>query len=112
MQHPTLDSFSVRDLRTRSTELVRDAEAGGLSVITRRGQPAVLALPFNQRLLELGVQVDLAVALFEQKVLSLGKAAKLAGLRPDAFMDVLAQSGVAVVDYPATELTEELRVRL
>ena len=39
--------FSERDLRVNSSTLVREAEAGQVSVITKRGKPAVLALPFG-----------------------------------------------------------------
>lgn len=42
-----LDVFSVRDLRIRSGDLLRDAEEGRLAVITKHGRPAILALPFD-----------------------------------------------------------------
>ena len=32
----SIEVFSVRDLRLRSSELVRDAEAGQVSIITKR----------------------------------------------------------------------------
>ena len=57
--------FSVRDLRLSSSELVREAEgAGQVSIITKQGKPAVLALPFGSRLLDMGLDKDLALALF------------------------------------------------
>jgi len=34
-----MQTFSTRDLRERSGELSREAEAGHLSLITKRGQP-------------------------------------------------------------------------
>ena len=52
--------FSVRDLRVNSSTLVREAEAGQVSIITKRGKPVVLALPFGSRLLEVGLDKDLA----------------------------------------------------
>ena len=61
-----VDVFSVRDLRIRSSELVRNAEAGNVSVITKRGSPAALTLPFGRRLLELGIDKELASVLFER----------------------------------------------
>ena len=104
--------FSVRDLRLRSSELVRDAEAGRVSIITKRGKPAVLALPFGSRLLDLGLDKELALALFERRLLTLAKAAKLAGLTQDTFMDLVAESGLVAVDYPPEELDDELRVEI
>ena len=108
----SIEVFSVRDLRLRSSELVRDAEAGQVSIITKRGKPAVLALPFGSRLLNLGVDKDLALALFERRLVTLAKAAKLAGVTQDAFMDLVANAGLVAVDYAPDELTDELRVKI
>ena len=105
-----IDVFSVRDLRLRSSELVRDAEAGRVSIITKRGRPSALTVPFGRRLLELGVDKDLALTLFEHKLLTMEKAAKLADLPLDEFMDLLAQAGSVAVDYPPAELDDELQV--
>ncbi len=104
--------FSVRDLRVNSSTLVREAEAGQVSIITKRGKPAVLALPFGSRLLEVGLDKDLALSLFERRLITMAKAAKLAGVTQDAFMDLLAESGLVAVDYPAEELADELRVEI
>ena len=104
--------FSARDLRVNSSTLVREAEAGRVSIITKRGKPAVLALPFGSRLLEVGLDKDLALSLFERRLITMAKAAKLAGVTQDAFMDLIAESGLVAVDYPAEELAEELRVEI
>ena len=104
--------FSVRDLRVNSSTLVREAEAGQVSIITKRGRPAVLALPFGSRLLEVGLDKDLALSLFERRLITMAKAAKLAGVTQDAFMDLIAESGLVAVDYPAEELADELRVEI
>lgn len=58
----------------------------------------------------LGQQIRLlaAIAYFQEKKLSLGKAAQLAGVNRLAFMDILAEQGVVIFDYDETELTVEL----
>ena len=50
-----VDVFSVRDLRQRSGDLLKNAENGQVAVITKHGRPAILAVPFDARLLDLGV---------------------------------------------------------
>ena len=70
----------------------------------------MLALPFGSRLLEVGLDKDLALSLFERRLITMAKAAKLVGVTQDAFMDLLAESGLVAVDYPAEELADELRV--
>lgn len=107
-----MDIFSVRDLRNRSSDMIRAIEAGRLSVITKWGRPSALAMPFDRRLIDLGVDKDLALVLFEQGVLTLAKAAKIADMTIDRFMDVLGETGLAAVDYSPEELDEELQVEL
>ena len=51
----------------------------------------------------------LAVRLFEEGRVSLGKAAELAGYSRPAFMEILAHKGVASVSYPPEELADDLR---
>lgn len=104
----TMDVFSARDLRNRSGELLNQAKRGGLSLITKHGRPAALAVPFDARLLELGLHRRLAASLYAQKLLTLAESAKLADLPIEQFLGVLAASGVDAVDYPADELSSDL----
>ena len=108
----TPKSFSVRDLRQRSSELLRNAEDGRIAVVTKHGRPTILAVPFDDRLLDVGVHRALALHLFEQTHLTLAQAAKVADLGVEEFVDLLDQSGVAAVDYPPSDLDEELRAVL
>jgi len=84
-----METFTIRDLRERTGELVRDAEAGKLSVITKHGQAVFVAEPFDKVLLTSGVCVALAVKLFDEEFISLGKAAKLAGVSKNEFINHL-----------------------
>ena len=102
------DVFSARELRQRAGELFRDAEQGRLSVITKHGRPAILANPFDDRLLSLGVQRAVAVSLFETGSLSLAQSAKLAALSMEEFVELLGREEVVAVDYPPEALAQEL----
>lgn len=103
----TMETFSVRDLRERTGELVRQAEAGHLSLVAKHGHPLFVAVPLDEHLLEHGVAVAMACRLFAEKTVSLAKAAKLAGLPIEAFVERLGAMGIPAVDYPAEELEQE-----
>lgn len=103
-----MDTFTVRDLRERTGELIRDAEAGKLSIVTKHGQPVFVAVPFDEVLVREGVGVALAVKLFDEEHVSLGKAAKLAGMSRPEFMEHLARLNIPVVRYSPEELDREL----
>ncbi|WP_395697190.1 type II toxin-antitoxin system prevent-host-death family antitoxin [Methylocella sp.] len=103
-----METFSIRDLRERSGELVREAEAGHLSIVAKHGRPLFVAVPMDENLLKEGVGVALALRLFAEKAVSLGKAARLARLSLEKFIARLGAMGIPAVDYPAEELDEEL----
>ena len=103
-----MDAFTIRDLRERTGELIRGAEAGELSIVTKHGQPVFVAVPFDETLLKEGVGVALAVRLFDDEVISLGKAAKLAGMPQAEFIDLLGALKIPVVRYDKDELQQEL----
>ena len=104
-----MDTFTIRDLRERTGELVRDAEAGELSVVTKHGRPVFVAVPFDETMIREGVKVALAVKLFDSEVVSLGKAAKLAGMSQSEFIDHLGALKIPVVQYSTDELESELK---
>lgn len=103
-----MQTFTIRDLRDRTGELVRDAEAGKLSLVTKHGQPVFVAVPFDETLLKSGVNVALAVKLFDEETISLGKAARLANMSVADFMDHLAAMNIPVARPQPGELEQEL----
>ncbi len=105
-----MQTFTVRDLRERTGELIRGAEDGNLSVITKHGTPVFVAVPFNDVLLQSGVRVALAIQLFDSETLTLAQAAKFAGLSAEAMIERIGAAGVAVLRQPEEELDAELAV--
>jgi len=103
-----MGTFSVRDLRERTGELIRDAESGKLSVITKHGRPVLLAVPFDDELVRDGIGPALAVRLFQQSEISLGKAAHLSGMNRQDFMAELARRKIPVTRHTEAELQHEL----
>ena len=91
---------------------MKDAERGQMALITKHGRPAILALPFDQRLLDEGVHRALALRLWEGRQLTLAQAARVAGLSLEGFVELLGSVGLAAVDYPAGELADELEAAL
>jgi len=107
-----MDVFTARELRNHSGELLNDAELGKLSLITKHGKPAFLAVPFDEKMLAIGIDKVLALKFFEQGDLTMSQSAKLAGLDLYDFMDLLGNSGIPAVNYPAKELRDEMEYDL
>ena len=103
-----MDTFTVRDLRERTGELIRDAESGRLSIITKHGRPVFVAVPFDELLIREGIGLALALRLFQQSDISLGKAARLAGMDRHQFLAELHRQKIPVTDMSESELDDEL----
>jgi predicted HTH domain antitoxin len=56
------------------------------------------------------VHVALVIKLFQDGVISLGRAAKLAGLSHGTFLDCLSSLGIPIADHAPGELDRELEV--
>lgn len=104
-----MDTFTVRDLREHTGALIHDAEIGKLSLITKHGHPVFLAVPFSEDLLAIGLRPAMAMKLYKEGTLTLGKAAKLAGYSIEAFTEKLGHLGIPVVNYAPTEIAQELK---
>lgn len=66
------------------------------------------------RLPEMNIKEDevkllLAIKLYEDRIVSLGKAAEIAGYSEKAFAEVLIHRGIPPLKYEKTDLDEELR---
>lgn len=103
-----MQTFNIRDLRERSGQLVREAEEGHLSVVSKHGHPLFVAVPLDEAALGQGVGVALACRLYAEHTLSLSKAALFAGMPIEAFMQVLGSMSIPVFDHSIADLDREL----
>lgn len=71
-------------------------------------QDILAALKMGATDLGYHLRVLAAITFFQEKQLSLGKAAELAGLNRLAFIDLLTQKGVVVFDYDESALQTDL----
>lgn len=102
-----MESFAVRDLREHTGDLVRNAENGEYSIVSKHGKPLFVALPFNDALLAAGVSVALADKMVLQGELSVASGAKLADMPYARYLQHLGAMGYSMLDE-ATEIDAEL----
>ncbi|NOQ36026.1 MAG: prevent-host-death family protein [Methylococcaceae bacterium] len=103
-----MKSFSINNLHEHPNALAQQADLGNLALLTDNGQPLFISVPFNSALLTHGLQLTLAVKLFKEHDISLGKAAELAKMNLAEFSEYVSELGIAVVDFNEDELDEEL----
>ncbi len=99
---------SVEDLARQPQRLLEDAERGEMSLVTRAGEPVMLAVPLSGGLAAREVRLEIAARLYDHEQISLGVAARIAGLSYTDMIDELGRRDIAVVRLEPDELEREL----
>ena len=80
----------------------------GQIVVARNMQTEAVTLQVPLNVSQSDAELLLAIKLFETNKLSLGQAAELSGYSYRAFLEVLRQTKIPVVNYSASELEQEI----
>lgn len=102
-----MGSYSSRQLRDNPGPLMRDLESGQTSVITLRGRPIGVVVPFEAAL-EGGARAGLAVRLLQAGVVSLGTAARIAERTVEETIELAGRLGAVDVFSDEGRLAEDL----
>jgi predicted HTH domain antitoxin len=103
-----MSTLTSEELELQPRRLLDDARRGKSDVVTVQGEPVMLTLPLGQAATPIAERVELAVVLYERDVLSLGLAAKAAGLSYSQMIDELGRRQIPVVRYSVEDLDREL----
>ncbi|MEP7377996.1 MAG: UPF0175 family protein [Chloroflexota bacterium] len=102
-------SVGIRDLKDNPTRALRAAREQPV-LITNRDDPEALLLSLRGLAEhEPDVRLTLATILFDQAGMSLGRAARLAGISVEAFIMHLGSRGIAIFRQGREELAGDLR---
>ena len=103
-----MHTLTDEDLQRAPQKLLTDARRGELTVITTDGRPVLLAVPLADGVPMRSALVDLAAALFDREEISLGTAARIAGMGYSEMIDELGRREIATIRITPEELEREL----
>jgi len=101
-------TLTDEDLQRAPQQLLADARRGELTVVTTDGRPMMLAVPLADGAPMRSALVDMAAALFDREEISLGTAARIAGLSYSEMIDELGRRGIDTIRITPEELEREL----
>jgi predicted HTH domain antitoxin len=104
-----MGSISVEQFLEHPDRLLSKAQGGEIALVTQDGEPVFMAIPMGAGLEAEKVRLDIAISLFGKEQISIGVAARIAGLSISEMIDELGKRQVPVVRYSAEELAEELK---
>ena len=88
--------------------LLTEAQNGEVALVTQDGEPVFLAVPMGASLDASKARLEIAVSLFDREQISLGVAARIAGLAISEMIDELGRRRIPVIRYSKEELAQEL----
>jgi predicted HTH domain antitoxin len=105
-----MKTVNVRQLKNNPTEALRMAREAPVVVLNRDQPEAVLFhLDEADLLAEPGVRLALASALYKDESVSLGRAAKIAGVSLAEFMMHVSAQGLPVIRASAKAVHEDVK---
>ena len=105
-----MKTVNVRQLKNNPSDALRMARKQPV-VVMNRDQPEALLFHLDDEGLlgEPGVRLALATALYKSESVSLGRAAKIAGMPLEAFMVEMGRAGIPVIRGSAKTVREDLK---
>lgn len=103
-----MHTLTDEDLQRAPQQLLADARRGQITVVTTDGRPMMLAVPLADGAPMRTALVDLAAALFDREEISLGTAARIAGLSYSEMIDELGRRGIDTIRITPEDLEREL----
>jgi predicted HTH domain antitoxin len=96
------------ELKRHPSLMMEDARRGEAALVAVDGQVVMMTVPLGKGLASPAVRIELAARLFESEQLSLGLAARIAGLSYRDMVDELARRSIPVVRYAPEDVAGEL----
>ena len=104
-----MHTLTTDELQSQPGRLLEDADRGEMAVVTRDGEPLLLAVPLGSNGPDRpDVCIELAVRLFDHEQIGLGVAARIAGVSMAEMMDELGRRHIPILRTTAAELEREL----
>jgi predicted HTH domain antitoxin len=103
-----MHTLTDEEFRRQPDQMLDDARRGKAVIVTVDGEAVMMTVPLGKGLASPVVRIELAARLFDSEQLSLGLAARIAGLSYSEMIDELGQRNIGVVRYGVDELKREL----
>jgi len=95
-------------LKREPQAMLDDAQRGELTLVTAAGQAVLMTLPLGSNASTAATLVDLAAQLYDRELISLERAARIAGLSYSETIDEFGRRGIATIRLTPDELEREL----
>jgi predicted HTH domain antitoxin len=103
-----MESISVEQFLRHPDKVLADAQGGEIALVARDGELVFMAVPMGESLDSQRVRLEIAVSLFDRELVSIGVAARIAGMSVSEIIDELGRRNIPVARSSDEEFAQEL----
>ncbi len=101
-------TITDEELRLAPLTLLEVDHSDVATLVTLKGRAVLLAVPLSDGVPVNAALIDLAATLYDQEMISLGKAARIAGMSYSEMINELGRREIATIRLAPGELEREL----
>lgn len=103
-----MGSISIKQFLEHPELVLAGTRDGSVALIVEDGEPVLMAVPMRAHIDNATIRLELAAVLFDRGQISIGFAARIAGLALSEFIDELGRRRIPVIRTTAEDLEREL----
>lgn len=103
-------SVGIKELKDNPAILTRAAEDGELSILTKRGKPIGIMLPWSDEIMIKGYKEALSFEAYKDGLLTLSQLSQVIKMSKPQTLEILGKMNIAYIDHRKEEIDEELAV--
>ena len=94
-----MQSLKIKDIEANTTKLTLALQSKELTVITEKGTPIGITIPFNDSIINNGLKTSLMIESYKSGFLSLGQLSKELNISQKQAMNMLSLININIIDY-------------
>jgi predicted HTH domain antitoxin len=103
-----MHTLTAEEISLQPQRFLADTRRGEVTVVTDGGQAVMLAVPLEHGPSVHTTLIELAAQLYDKELISLERAARIAGLSYSETIDEFGRRGIATIRLTPDELEREL----
>jgi antitoxin (DNA-binding transcriptional repressor) of toxin-antitoxin stability system len=103
-------SVGIKELKDNPSMLTKAAQEGELSILTKRGKPIGIVLPWSDEIMIKGYKETLSFEAYKNGLLTLSQLSEIIKKEKAQTLQILGKMNIAYIDHQKTDIDEELAV--
>lgn len=103
-------SVGIKELKDNPSMLTKAAEDGDMSILTKRGRPIGIMLPWSDEIIVKGYKEALSIEAFKSGLLTLSQLAEAIHITKAEALELIGKMNIPFIEHSTDEIQEELAV--